>query len=765
MYDIRQFRSALYSLIVLGMTGFALASHSPGLWVLSTAAVLLNAWLVATGRFRPLPRYLANLVTILALIYVALVVRQALLTPILVVGQFLVFLQIVKLFEQRANRDFAQLLVLSLLLMVAAAISTASLLFGVLLVAYLFLSLYCCLLFHLKVETDHAKQAIGVAEAKLNPATLRQDQTHLSRSMRRLTGFVSAISIAMAIFIFLFFPRGGAGGIFGPLQFRPSQTLTGFNDQMSFQNIAAITQNQQLVAYATLYKDDQRVDGTMPLLLRGTTLDVYHGNDDGAAAWQWTRTNPQPSPVDVRPGQTEYLRRRRRLPVGDGVMWRQEVTLQPTGTAVLFAIAGLREITPSFDARLQFSDYDLVLQSNEPINVPVRYTAVSTGVMPDYGAPMLSPAQFDLDGPTRSSFPSKSQIDTRIEEMARLPEVSGADAQGALAARRDRNERSTALDLALAQNIETYLRSNYSYTLDLTDARRTAGQDPMVAFLYDFKRGHCEYFAGAMTLMCQSLGLQARVVVGFKCDEYNNVGGYYMVRQSHAHAWVEVLGGDRRWHTFDPTSARNAPPALPGLWTRARHVLNYLEFTWANSVIAYDRERRTNVVTAVSDAMSGTAVRGTQAFDKLKRALEPDFLTDFINRTRLLAWLVGVMAAGLVGAVGYFFFERWKLRRRARRIGISTLPANMRVRLARQLGFYDDLMRLLERHDIRRPAHLTPMEFSGSLSFLPNEAFDTIRRLTDVFYRVRFGRTELTTAQQRRLARVIERVDHAITKV
>ena len=45
----------------------------------------------------------------------------------------------------------------------------------------------------------------------------------------------------------------------------------------------------------------------------------------------------------------------------------------------------------------------------------------------------------------------------------------------------------------------------------------------MVAFLYDLKRGHCEYFAGAMALMCQSLGMQARVVTGFKCDEYNDV--------------------------------------------------------------------------------------------------------------------------------------------------------------------------------------------------------------------------------------------------
>ena len=53
----------------------------------------------------------------------------------------------------------------------------------------------------------------------------------------------------------------------------------------------------------------------------------------------------------------------------------------------------------------------------------------------------------------------------------------------------------------------------------------------MVAFLYDFKRGHCEYFAGAMTLMCQSLKIPARMVIGFRCDDFNNVGGFYRVEK------------------------------------------------------------------------------------------------------------------------------------------------------------------------------------------------------------------------------------------
>src|SRR5204862_5864951 len=116
----------------------ALAAQSPAMWVLATAALLLNAWLVRTGRFAPLPRVLSNLITLIALIYAMITwkeggsVGSSGSSPILVIGQFLVLLQVVKLFEQRGNRDYAQLLVLSLLLMVAAAISTATLEFGLL---------------------------------------------------------------------------------------------------------------------------------------------------------------------------------------------------------------------------------------------------------------------------------------------------------------------------------------------------------------------------------------------------------------------------------------------------------------------------------------------------------------------------------------------------------------------------------------------------------------------------------------------------------
>src|SRR5690348_2918886 len=130
MYDIRQFKPTLYFLLLLGISGFALAAQSPGLWLVGVAGVTLNGLLAWGGRFRPLPRMLANVVTLAATLYILRELLTSGVTPVMVIGQFLVFLQLVKLWEQRANRDYAQLLVLSLLLMVAASINTTSLWFG-----------------------------------------------------------------------------------------------------------------------------------------------------------------------------------------------------------------------------------------------------------------------------------------------------------------------------------------------------------------------------------------------------------------------------------------------------------------------------------------------------------------------------------------------------------------------------------------------------------------------------------------------------------
>jgi hypothetical protein len=400
--------------------------------------------------------------------------------------------------------------------------------------------------------------------------------------------------------------------------------------------------------------------------------------------------------------------------------------------------------------RIRYYKDEERLQATEPLREPIA-------------SQVESRTSLDLASRTGSRLLDHSPtpvrvVDPKIKQFALRPEVTGSDAAGPLARRRNPLEGPTDFDQTIAANIERYLQKNFLYTLDLTEARRlTRDQDPIVAFLYDFKRGHCEYFAGAMALLCQSIGIDARVVVGFKCDEYNGFNKTYIVRQSLAPAWVEVRT-PRGWVSFDPTSGRSVDVVqTAGMWQKAKHFFDFLEYTWANAVVAYDRDSRENLNKNLMAGITNAGNRGVVTVSNVKSWFK-DPTNFFLVSSKLLSALIYVMCFALVGAVAGFFWEKWRLRQRARRIGLDALSPADQLRLARQLQFYDELLLMLERNHIVRPHHLTPMEFSNSITFLPSEAFNAVRRLTEIFYRVRYGRQELSHAQQRRLGRVIEQI-------
>ena len=209
------------------------------------------------------------------------------------------------------------------------------------LIGYLFLSLYCCLLFHLKVETDQAKELIEVPDAVNERELAKAQQPLLSKSMRRLTVAISVFSLSIAVIVFLFFPRTtGASLLSRQLQFQNSQTLTGFSDEVNFQTVAKITQSDEVVAHVSVTKNGQLYVTQAPLLLRGTTLDTYGG---GGSGWQWTRASnvDDNSQGVIDTDLTADVERPFPQPPGRYDAYRQEISLQPTGTAVLFAMPGI----------------------------------------------------------------------------------------------------------------------------------------------------------------------------------------------------------------------------------------------------------------------------------------------------------------------------------------------------------------------------------------------------------------------------------------
>src|SRR5206468_9863007 len=125
-------------------------------------------------------------------------------------------------------------------------------------------------------------------------------------------------------------------------------------------------------------------------------------------------------------------------------------------------------------------------------------------------------------------------------------------------------------------------------------------------------------------------------------------------------------------------------------WQKAKHFFDFLEYTWANAVVAYDRESRENLNKNIMAGLANAGNRGMASADNIKSWFrEP--ANFFLVSSKLLSALIYIMSFALVGAVVGFFWEKYKLRKRARRIGLGALPVSVQLRLARQLEFYDEL--------------------------------------------------------------------------
>ncbi len=104
-----------------------------------------------------------------------------------------------------------------------------------------------------------------------------------------------------------------------------------------------------------------------------------------------------------------------------------------------------------------------------------------------------------------------------------------------------------------AQAITSYLRKEIKYETKIT-ADLPENKDPVLWVLFDYKKGFCMYYASAETLMLRSIGIPARMAVGFAEGAYDESEGQYVVAYKDSHAWPEVYFPGIGWVEFEPTS-------------------------------------------------------------------------------------------------------------------------------------------------------------------------------------------------------------------
>ncbi len=124
----------------------------------------------------------------------------------------------------------------------------------------------------------------------------------------------------------------------------------------------------------------------------------------------------------------------------------------------------------------------------------------------------------------------------------------------------------------------------YDLHAKLDDAR------PLESFLAQ-KKGHCELYATTLALAARVLGVPSRVVNGYYGGEWNDVGGFLLLRQQHAHSWTEVwLHG--HWQRMDATPASRWEllgvrfPAFDEVWET-------IKLNWYRYVLEFQDSDRT----------------------------------------------------------------------------------------------------------------------------------------------------------------------------
>jgi transglutaminase-like putative cysteine protease len=147
--------------------------------------------------------------------------------------------------------------------------------------------------------------------------------------------------------------------------------------------------------------------------------------------------------------------------------------------------------------------------------------------------------RFDLGDPPEIAIAPPSAEDLRVPAELRATVTR-------LAAEWTRGIDDPAEKIAA---IAQHFQENFTYSLEFHQHRREA----LLDFLLEEHRGHCEYFASAMTLFARAVGVPARVVAGYRVTERSPFGGYWIVREKNAHAWTEVYLQGRGFVTVDAT--------------------------------------------------------------------------------------------------------------------------------------------------------------------------------------------------------------------
>jgi len=597
------------------------------------------------------------------------------------------FLAVLKLLTAKTPRDFGYLKAIAGLELIAAAILSEGLSF----LAYLAVFV----LFAIATFASGEVRRAASAQVVVSRGGLKAFPRRLGVVSVCLFGGI----LFMTVCLFFGFPRYARAAFerFAPARYH----LTGFSNTVTLGEIGRIKQSSAAVMHVRSYQGE----GFLPVKWRGAALAEFDGK-------RWFNPPGQEQVVQVDDGQV-VVRSATEGP-GRGPNLVYQVHLEPLIADTLF-FAG----------------------TVETIKIDVRYLRYSRGggfhVVPRFGIRGLNysaygflPNEWAL-GRYTAQLPlgvlrellSLPETDPRIPELARQMTV-GADTPA-----------------QKARAIESHLRRDYGYTLELLSK---PVDDPLAYFLFERKKGHCEYFASSMAVMLRTLGIPSRVVTGFQSGVYNPMTGWQVIRASDAHSWVEAWIEGRGWTTFDPTPF-DPSGGEAGVLSRLALLADTATQFWNDWVMSYDRGHQLALLSRMQTA--GRHFRFPD-FDELAAGLKHGAEQGL----RYLLIIIGILALVVAWVLyGRAALAYWKRRRQARKIGGGLSdPSDATI-------LYEQMLALLAKRGVEKPTWYTPVEFARVVK-TPQMA-PLVEEATAAYNELRYGgRSEAAP----RMLRVLEQI-------
>lgn len=694
-------------------------------------------------------------------------------TRLLGLANVLAYLQIVLLYQPKVIRRYWLIAALSLLQVAVAAALNLEIAFGGLLLLYLIVAIASLTLLHVHTLYErHARQEgrrfgdaeVGAADRPSTTVATRRERHSASFSapllaspmslVRRWSfGFellrICVVTLLLTAIVFPLVPRVGSSSVHRTIT--TSEALTGYSDTVKIGEAASISESPEAVMRVRF--TDQAgapylIQGEP--MLRGSWLTTYR---DG----QWQ------SPATEEDTTDRFLLR---PPQVGAELVHQQITIEPFNTNALFGVwpyfvdeANSTNKLLHYDRRSQRL-FRPVSHRGEQL----QYSTITTGFQ----------SRVALDIVPAFSRPRRSFIKNRLLQFP-------SDSLPTLAQLADELVADIPVDdtVARARRLEAHFHTSGDYFYTLSSVPSDPSLDPVEDFVRNTRRGHCEYYATALTLMLRRAGVPARMVVGYKGGEWNRYGEFYLVRQLHAHAWVEAFidrlpddvpqqGADPDnggWLHLDPTPGRSLGATLTseGVAASMRQVADYVSFLWASYVVRLDSGIQfqeiylpiKNAVLALFDPAFWRELYGAIA----------QFLREgrFSWPAAVATFMIGVAAITLYRFVRLVFRLSVRFLRRHRPVG--------RLGAATHVEFYRRFTTLMRRLGLRRAAAQTPRDFAlDSQSWLAAQGAAGADAavgvgIVEAYYRVRYGHRPLDSRERAQVEQALRQLERTVAEV